>query len=186
MKCVPVVKTQTMNAARRRRHSTYATDPGGDPGNWWDNVRRIHVRYPRNAEQVSVDPRVQAGSVLGRNAATIGPSSPDSEERLDMDVTSVTASGAAARPVQVSANVAATAAYARAEKPGVVRGSDTVEVSAQARAAAKAGRARRSEDAPVRLDLVTRVRDEIQQGTYVTLPKMDQAIRELTPELVGN
>lgn len=101
-----------------------------------------------------------------------------------MDVTSVTASGAAARPVQVSANAAATA-YARADKPGIVRGSDTVEVSAEARAAAKAGRARRSEDAPVRLDLVTRVRDEIQQGTYVTLPKMDQAIRELTPELVG-
>jgi anti-sigma28 factor (negative regulator of flagellin synthesis) len=102
-----------------------------------------------------------------------------------MDVTSVTASGAAARPVQVSANVAATAAYAKADKPGVVRGSDTVEVSAEARAAAKASRARRSEDAPVRLDLVTRVRDEIQQGTYVTLPKMDQAIREMKPELVG-
>jgi anti-sigma28 factor (negative regulator of flagellin synthesis) len=109
-----------------------------------------------------------------------------------MDVTSVTATGAVARPVQVSATPGATsgatsaaAAYSRAEKPGIVRGTDTIEVSAQARAAAKASRARRSEDAPVRLDLVTRVRDEIQQGTYITLPKMDQAIREMTPELVG-
>lgn len=102
-----------------------------------------------------------------------------------MDVTSVTASGAVARPVQVSAN-AASAAYARSEKPGIVRGTDTIEVSPEARAAAKASRARRSEDAPVRLDLVTRVRDEIQQGTYVTLPKMDQAIREMNADLVSH
>lgn len=58
------------------------------------------------------------------------------------------------------------------------RGADSVEVSDLAQSLARA-----SNDAPIRQDLVDRVRSQIEAGTYVTPARIDDAITNILREL---
>ncbi len=89
-------------------------------------------------------------------------------------------------PISFNPSVASTESIQRhgddsrarqVEPKSFARGTDQVEFSAAARQAAT--------DSPVRLDLVTRIREEIAAGTYDSPSRVTLAIDDMTRSLRG-
>lgn len=70
--------------------------------------------------------------------------------------------------------------HARIESARRSRQADTVSLSDAARTAAQA------EPAEVRTELTSRVRAELDAGTYVTQDKLDAAVEKLVGEILGS
>jgi len=93
-------------------------------------------------------------------------------------INSLSARPAAAQLRQEASARRAAEQPASATPPIIARQSDSVELSSQAQRLSQ-----QSTDAPVRLDLVTRVRAQIAAGTYETPAKTEIAALKLRRDL---